>query len=94
VTDPRALDGARRELAEAGPGLSFESDPYAAARGTHAIALLTDWAEYLDLDYERIYAGMERPAFLFDGRNHLDPEKLYRIGFNVYSIGRPDLSRL
>jgi UDPglucose 6-dehydrogenase len=94
VTDPQALDGARRELAEAGPGLSFESDPYAAARGTHAIALLTDWAEYLDLDYERIYAGMERPAFLFDGRNHLDPEKLYRIGFNVYSIGRPDLSRL
>jgi UDPglucose 6-dehydrogenase len=94
VTDPRALDGARRELGDTVPGLSFESDPYAAARGAHAIALLTDWAEYLALDYERIYAGMERPAFLFDGRNHLDREKLYRIGFNVYSIGRSDRSRL
>ena len=94
VTDPRALEGARLELGDAVPGLSFESDPYAAARGAHAIALLTDWADYADLDYERIYAGMERPAFLFDGRNHLDPEKLYRIGFNVYSIGRPDRSRL
>jgi len=94
VTDPRALDSARRDLADAGPGLSFEPDPYAAARGAHAIALLTDWAEYQDLDYERVYAGMERPAFLFDGRNHLDPEKLYRIGFNVHSIGRPDLTRL
>ena len=94
VTDPRALDSARRDLADAGPGLSFEPDPYAAARGAHAIALLTDWAEYQDLDYERLYAGMERPAFLFDGRNHLDPEKLYRIGFNVYSIGRPDLTSL
>jgi UDPglucose 6-dehydrogenase len=65
-----------------------------AARGAHAIALLTDWGEYVDLDYERIYASMERPAFLFDGRNHLDAEKLYRIGFNVYSVGRPDFSRL
>jgi UDPglucose 6-dehydrogenase len=94
VTDPRALDGARRELGDAGPGLSFENDPYTAARGAHAIALLTDWSEYVDLDYERIYAGMERPAFLFDGRDHLNAERLYRIGFNVYSIGRPDLSRL
>jgi UDPglucose 6-dehydrogenase len=94
VTDPQALDGARRELADAGPGLTFEADPYVAARGAHAIALLTDWGEYVDLDYERIYASMERPAFFFDGRNHLDAEKLYRIGFNVYSVGRPDFSRL
>src|SRR5439155_5784515 len=42
VTDPRALDSARRDLADAGPGLSFEPDPYAAARGAHAIALVPD----------------------------------------------------
>jgi UDPglucose 6-dehydrogenase len=94
VTDPQALEGARRDLGDAVPGLSFERDPYAAARGAHAVALLTDWDEYDDLDYERIYAGMERPAFIFDGRNRLDAEKLYRIGFNVYSIGRPDRNRL
>ncbi len=94
VTDPQALESVRRDLGDPIPGLSFERDPYAAARGAHAIARLTDWQEYLKLDYERIYAGMERPAFLFDGRNHLDPEKLYEIGFNVYSIGRPERSRL
>ena len=94
VTDPKALESGRRDLGDAAPGLSFESDPYAAAGGAHAIALLTDWPEYGKLDWERIYAGMERPAFLFDGRNHLDPEKLYQIGFNVYSIGRPQRSRL
>jgi len=94
VTDPQAIASARRDLGEAVSGLSFESDPYAAARGAHAIALLTEWAEYAELDYERIYAGMEKPAFLFDGRNHLDAERLYRIGFNVYSIGHPDRSRL
>jgi UDPglucose 6-dehydrogenase len=94
ITDPQALPSARRDLADAGPRLSFEADPYAAARGAHAIALLTDWREYRDLDYERVHASMEKPAFLFDGRNLLDAERLHAIGFNVYSIGRPELSRL
>jgi UDPglucose 6-dehydrogenase len=94
ITDPKALDAARRELKGAGSRVSFEPNPYQAVRGAHAIALLTDWREYQELDYERIYAEMEKPAFFFDGRNHLDPEKLHRIGFNVYSIGRPDLSAL
>lgn len=94
VTDPQALPSARRDLQDAGPRLTFEDDPYAAARGAHAIALLTDWREYRELDYERIYAGMEKPAFVFDGRNLLDAARLHAIGFNVYSIGRPDLSRL
>jgi len=94
VTDPQALDGARRDLADAGPRVSFTPDPYEAARGAHAIALLTDWREYRDLDYQRIYARMERPAFFFDGRNLLDPEKLHGIGFNVYPIGLPERSLL
>lgn len=94
VTDPQALPSARRDLADAGTRLSFEADPYAAAQGAHAIALLTDWREYRELDYERIYASMEKPAFVFDGRNLLDAERLHQIGFNVHAIGRPDLSRL
>ncbi|HKW94446.1 MAG TPA: nucleotide sugar dehydrogenase [Methylomirabilota bacterium] len=89
VTDPRALESARLDLADLGDRLLFEDDPYAAARGAHAVAVLTDWDEYRQLDYHRIHASMERPAFLFDGRNLLDPEKLHRIGFNVYPVGRP-----
>jgi UDPglucose 6-dehydrogenase len=94
VTDPQALPAARRDLADAGPRLSFAPDPYEAARSAHAIALLTDWHEYRELDFERLYASMQKPAFLFDGRNLLEAERLYEIGFNVYSIGRPPLSRL
>jgi UDPglucose 6-dehydrogenase len=94
VTDPEALASARRDLADAEPRVSFEDDPYVAARGAHAIALLTDWRAYRDLDYQQIYAAMQKPAFVFDGRNLLDAERLHAIGFNVYSIGRPDLSRL
>ncbi len=94
VTDPQALEGARHDLADFADRVTFEPDPYAAARGAHAIALLTDWSEYRTLDYARILEDMERPAFLFDGRNLLDPGELHRIGFNVYPIGRPDQTRL
>jgi UDPglucose 6-dehydrogenase len=92
VTDPRALENARHALEDAGPAVSFEPDPYVAARDAHAIAVVTDWEEFLALDYARIYAGMEKPAFIFDGRNLLDPEQLFTMGFNVYSVGRPTRS--
>jgi len=94
ITDPKALANAKKDLADLADRIEFQPDPYAAAKGAHAIALLTDWKEYRDLDYTRIYQGMEQPAFLFDGRNQLDPERLHEIGFNVFSIGKAALTRL
>ncbi len=91
ITDPRALEHARLDLADAADRVTFEPDPYRAARGAHAVALLTEWREYRTLDYQRIFDGMVQPAFLFDGRNHLDHAKLHAIGFNVYSIGKAAL---
>jgi UDPglucose 6-dehydrogenase len=69
----------------------FEDDPYAAAAGAHASAVLTEWKVYRTLDYKRIYDSMEKPAFVFDGRNILDHPALYKIGFNVFPIGRVPL---
>jgi len=91
ITDPQALDHARIDLADVINRVAFEPDPYQAAEGAHAVALLTEWKEYRTLDYRRIFGGMVQPAFLFDGRNHLDHQKLYEIGFNVYSIGKAAL---
>jgi UDPglucose 6-dehydrogenase len=93
ITDPKALDNARRDLEGMDGNVTFEEDPYRAAEGAHAIAVLTEWDLYRDLDYERIYKAMVRPAFLFDGRNILDHEKLYEIGFNVFAIGKAPLKR-
>jgi len=64
-------------------------DPYAAADGAHAIAIVTEWDEFKTLDYAKIYASMAKPAFVFDGRNIVDADKLRAIGFQVYSIGKP-----
>jgi UDPglucose 6-dehydrogenase len=91
ITDPKALDNARQDLHDVKEGLGFEADPYSAAEGAHAVALLTDWKLYQDLDYQRILRSMERPAFVFDGRNLLDHKKLFELGFNVLAIGKAPL---
>ncbi len=91
VTDPQALDNARTDLADLGTAVAFEPDPYAAARGAHALAVLTDWREYAGLDYGRIHAAMIPPAVLFDGRNCLDHAALHALGFDVYPIGKVPL---
>ena len=94
ISDPKALDNAKIDLHDILDKVTFEQDPYKAAENAHAIAILTDWACYKELDYQRIYDNMEKPAFIFDGRNIVDAKKLYEIGFNVYSIGKAPLSHL
>ena len=91
VTDPQALANARDDLTDMGDRVHFESDPYTAAEGAHALAILTEWDVYRQLDYARIFASMEQPAFLFDGRNILDHQRLFELGFNVFPIGKSAL---
>jgi len=62
-------------------------DPYETCKGAHAVAVMTEWDEFKDYDWQKIYDNMLKPAFVFDGRRILDKEKLSKIGFKVYSIG-------
>ena len=89
VTDPYALDNFEADLMEDSHNVIFEADPYAAARDSHAIAVLTEWPHFAQLDYQVIYDSMTQPAFIFDGRNILDHKKLFDIGFNVLAVGKP-----
>ncbi len=68
--------------------VSVVNDPYEAAKDAHAIAILTEWDEFTSLDFQRLYDNMMKPAFVFDGRNLLDINKLRKIGFEVYGIGK------
>ena len=52
-------------------GVSVVSDPYEVCKGAHAIALLTEWDEFKKYDWQKIYDQMQKPAFIFDGRNLL-----------------------
>ncbi len=88
VSDPEAMENAKLEMPELADQIEFEEDPYKAAEGAHAVAVLTDWNLYKTLDYQRIFDNMQKPAFLFDGRNMLDHDALFEMGFEVYSIGK------
>lgn len=92
LTDPHALDNARLSLGALADRVIFEPDPYRAAAGAHAIAVATEWAQFAALDYETIYKSMVKPAFIFDGRNILDHQALYEMGFNVVPLGKPPLT--
>ncbi len=76
--------------AEGKPNKQIEicEDPYVATQKAHGLAILTEWDSFKDLDFEKIYENMYKPAFVFDGRNILDHEKLRKIGFEVFAIGR------
>ncbi|MDJ0837572.1 MAG: nucleotide sugar dehydrogenase [Acidobacteriota bacterium] len=91
LSDPKALENARIDMADA--PVRYIEDPYEAAQGAHALVVCTEWAQYRDLDFEAIYAAMNKPAFVFDGRNILKHEELFEIGFHVFPIGKKALTR-
>ncbi|MEM7673562.1 MAG: UDP-glucose 6-dehydrogenase [Verrucomicrobiota bacterium] len=68
--------------------ISCSTDAYSALEGAHAMLVLTEWDEFRDLDFVKIYRSMQKPAFVFDGRGILDHERLRKIGFETYRIGR------
>jgi UDPglucose 6-dehydrogenase len=90
VYDPKvAAADIQRELGGAADGrLTIARTAYEACEGAHAIALLTEWDEFKDLDYGRILASMPKPASIFDGRNLLDLSELRAMGFQAFGIGK------
>ena len=94
IHDPQALPNARLDMAGYEDRIEYCDDPYEAAKGAHAIAVITDWKCFAELDYKRLFDSMEKPAFIFDGRNLLDHKKLFEIGFEVYPLGKATLSHM
>jgi UDPglucose 6-dehydrogenase len=92
ITDPKAMRNARADMTGVNGKISFVEDPYMAAEECHAIALLTEWEIYRNLDFKKIYDTMAKPASIFDGRNILDHRRCFDIGFNVYPLGKPPLT--
>jgi UDPglucose 6-dehydrogenase len=64
------------------------NDVYASVDQAHAIAVMTEWNEFKQVDAQRVHSIMHRPAFVFDGRNILDRELYSDLGFEIHSIGK------
>ncbi|MBN37478.1 MAG: UDP-glucose 6-dehydrogenase [Opitutae bacterium] len=71
-----------------GDRITFCTDAEEACLGTHAIALLTEWDEFKEMDLGKIFEGMIKPACFFDGRNLIDLSELKQIGFRAFAIGK------
>jgi UDPglucose 6-dehydrogenase len=91
VYDPKvSAEQIRQDVLEGGQNQNLEIATTAlqACAGTHAIAVLTEWDEFKTLDFAALQGVMQKPAFVFDGRNILPHQKLRDLGFRVHAIGK------
>jgi UDPglucose 6-dehydrogenase len=82
--DPKATDSARMIF---GDRVMYAADPYSAAHGADALAVMTEWLVYRNPDFERVRKLVRRPL-LIDGRNLYDPDRMATLGFEYHGIGR------
>ena len=93
VHDPQAMEASQREMPAQAGRLNYCSSAYEAARGAHALLILTPWDEYQALDLNHLRELMEVPVII-DGRNLLDPETVLAAGFEYIDMGRTHAAQL
>lgn len=76
-----------KEVDENSRSVSVEDSAYVAAKDAYGLAILTEWDEFVDLDWTKIKEMMREPAFVFDGRKLLDRNEIEQLGFKYYAIG-------
>ena len=76
-----------RDVGENKMSVSVEDSAYEAAKDAYGLAILTEWDEFIDLDWKKIKEMMREPAFVFDGRKLLDRSEIEQLGFKYYAIG-------
>ncbi len=87
VVDPQG----RHEGEALLPGVSWQDDPYKAARNADLVVILTEWNEFRGLDLKRIAKHMATPH-MADLRNIYSAQDAKRAGFSAYvAVGRPAL---
>jgi len=81
--DPIAMEKAKPLF----KGVKFCRTPYEAAKGADAVVLVTEWAEYKQIDLKKVKAIVQTPVFI-DGRNLYSPKAVTDLGFDYHSVGR------
>jgi len=82
--DPIAMPNTRKVF----PAIDYRENACDAADGADAVVIVTEWNEFKFLDLARVSKTMAQPI-IFDGRNIYDPERMRRLGFDYYCVGRP-----
>jgi len=85
--DPKAMENAKKVILPSDQ-VFYASSAYAAAKGAHAIAIITEWDEFKNVNLQEIKKLMITPIIV-DGRNIFEPKKVRELGFLYFSMGRP-----
>ncbi len=86
--DPKAIETAHQVF---GDRIVYVADPYSAANGADALAIVTEWLVYRNPDFERLKTLLHQPLVI-DGRNLYDPARMRAQGFAYHGIGRKEAS--
>jgi len=84
--DPAAMERAEKAI-PAGPQMRYATSEYDAADGADALLVLTDWAQFTEVDLPRLYTALRYPIVI-DGRNLYNPQTMMDHGFTYISVGR------
>ena len=83
--DPVSIKNSKKILPDS---INFFDDPYDAINGVQATIIMTEWNEFQDLDWKKVYKSMENPKIIFDGKNFLNQKLIQDLGFEYFAVGR------
>lgn len=86
--DPEAIENVRKLY---DGKITFVASQYDALVEADALIIVTEWNEFRNPDFDKIKHTLKKPI-VFDGRNVYDIEKMKRLGFKYFSIGRPTVN--
>ena len=84
VHDPEAMENVRSQYGEK---LGYFEQPYGALEGADALAIMTEWKQFVQPDFAVMRRLMKSPV-IFDGRNLYSPSQMKAAGFAYHSVGR------
>jgi UDPglucose 6-dehydrogenase len=82
--DPEAINEAKKIF---GDRITYSNNHYDILEGADALAIVTEWSEYRNPDFDKIKSLLNKPL-VFDGRNLYEPRRMKEIGFEYFPIGR------
>jgi len=85
--DPAAMKRTQEELPPSAQ-MQYADNVTDATKDADALLILTDWAEFAELDLDKLHANLRYPIVI-DGRNLYDPRVMAEHGFTYMSVGRP-----
>ena len=88
--DPVAMENTK-DIYSTCNKVSFHESATDALENADALVIVTEWNVFRSPDYSEIKEKLKYPV-IFDGRNLYDIDEMNELGFEYFSIGRPNIN--